>query len=152
MHGVPWSLLAWEVTEAKRDLLAARLDWARSDLLAVFPFRHRLDMHVTLQPEGLTVATTLVAGREGPVPVSFGFHPYLGIPNLPRAQWWLTLPAMRKVILDDHGIPTGADQPFAAFAAQLGELNYDDGFVMLAERPVFALAGAGRKVTVEFLE
>src|SRR5215475_15614775 len=23
MHGVPWSLLAWEVTEAKRDVLAA---------------------------------------------------------------------------------------------------------------------------------
>src|SRR5262245_33184580 len=27
MHGVPWSLLAWEVTEAKGDVLAARLDW-----------------------------------------------------------------------------------------------------------------------------
>src|SRR5882672_129772 len=25
MHGVPWSLLAWELTEARQDFLAARL-------------------------------------------------------------------------------------------------------------------------------
>ena len=38
MHGVPWSLLVWEPTEARQDFLAARLEWTRSDLLAVFPF------------------------------------------------------------------------------------------------------------------
>src|SRR6059036_3055590 len=40
MHGVPWSLLSWVVTEARDDFLAARLEWTGSDLLAVFPFRH----------------------------------------------------------------------------------------------------------------
>ena len=75
MHGVPWSLLSWEVTEARQDFLGARLEWYSSDLLAVFPFRHRLDLAAFLQPDSLTLETTLVAGSETPVPVSFGFHP-----------------------------------------------------------------------------
>ncbi|HEY7868177.1 MAG TPA: aldose 1-epimerase, partial [Methylomirabilota bacterium] len=62
IHGVPWSRLAWEVTHARSDGLAARLEWARGEHLAVFPFRHRLEMAVTLRPEGLTWETTLVAG------------------------------------------------------------------------------------------
>jgi aldose 1-epimerase len=117
----------------------------------VFPFRHRLEMTVTLRPDGLTVETTLVAGSDGPVPVSFGFHPYFGIPGLPRAQWRLTLPAMRRLVSDEHGIPTGQEEPIGAFDSQLGETEFDDGFVVLEERPVFSLAGAGRRISVEFL-
>src|SRR5262245_48865705 len=76
IHGVPWSQLAWEVVKAARDTLTARLDWSRPDLLALFPFPHRLELRVALQAESLTLQTTLVAGADGPVPVSFGFHPY----------------------------------------------------------------------------
>src|SRR5215510_5374775 len=38
MHGLPWSLLSWVVTEARDDFLAARLEWTGSDLLACFRF------------------------------------------------------------------------------------------------------------------
>jgi aldose 1-epimerase len=151
MHGVGWALLAWEVYETKPDQIAARLDWNCTDLLAVFPFRHRLEMTVTLRSDGLTVETTLIAGSEGPVPVSFGFHPYFGIPGLPRAQWQLTLPAMRKLAADGRGIPTGGETPFGAFDAPLGETGFDDGFVVLEERSAFSLAGAGRRIIVELL-
>src|SRR5678815_1822423 len=123
MHGVPWSRLAWELTEAKQDFLAARLEWTRSELLAVFPFRHRLEMAVTPGSDGLTIETTLVAGTDGPVPLSFGFHPYFGLPDFPRAQWRLELPAMRKLILDRHGIPTGDGESFGGLDRQLGELD-----------------------------
>ncbi len=152
MHGVGWPLLAWEVTETRADRLAARLEWNRADLLAVFPFRHRLEMLVTLDAAGLTVETTLVAGDDGPVPVSFGFHPYFGIPDLARAEWRLKLPAMRKLTLDPHGIPTGEEEPFGGFNAPLGEHDFDDGFALLSGSPSFSLAGAGRRITVEFLK
>ena len=112
MHGVPWSLLVWELTEARQDFLAARLDWTRSDLLEVFPFHHRLEMATTLRSDRLSIETTLLAGPDGPVPVSFGFHPYFGLPNIPRAQWRLELPAMRKLVLDGRGLPTGEERPF----------------------------------------
>ena len=115
IHGVPWSLLAWQTIEARQDRLAARLDWSSSDLLAVFPFPHRLELTATLRPDALTLETILTAGPEGPVPVSFGFHPYFRLPGLRAAQWRLSLPPMRKLVLDRRGIPTGEEQPFAGW-------------------------------------
>ncbi len=151
MHGVPWSLLAWELTEARPDFLAARLGWSRRELLAIFPFRHRLEMAATLRSEGLTVETTLVAGRDAPAPVSFGFHPYFGLPEIPRAQWRLELPAMRKLVLDGRGIPTGAAEPFDGLDAPLGESNFDDGFALIEEQASFSIEGGGRRITVDLL-
>ena len=61
IHGVPWSRLAWAVIEARQDRIAAALEWTRADLLAVFPFRHRIELEATLDPEGLLLATTIIA-------------------------------------------------------------------------------------------
>ncbi len=152
MHGVPWSRLAWEVTEARKDALVTRFEWVRNEHLAIFPFRHRLEMAATLRPEGLTLETMLVAGHDGPVPVSFGFHPYFGLPGLPRSQWRLVLPAMRRLALDRRQIPTGKEEPFGGMDAELGAVDFDDGFVMLDGTEPFSLEGAGRRITLEFLE
>src|SRR6266404_5396358 len=131
IHGVRWALLAWDVIGAKPNRLKARLDWTRPDWLAVFPFRHRVEMTATLDQDGLTIETTIIA--DDPVPVGFGFHPYFGIPGLLRAQWRVELPAMQKLLLDERGIPTGQEEPFSPFDASLGELSLDAGFVMLEE-------------------
>jgi len=151
MHGVPWSLLGWTLTEAKQESLTASLDWSTGDLLAVFPFRHQLQMIATLGADGLVLKTTLKASADGPVPVSFGFHPYFGLPEIPRAQWRLVLPSMRRLVLDPLGIPTGAEEAFDGFGAPLGDSVFDDCFAVLNESPSFALEGAGRRITVEFL-
>lgn len=120
------------------------------------PFRHRLELIAILRPDGLTMETTLVAGPEGPVPLSFGFHPYLGLPEPPRANWRVELPAMRKLVLDRRGIPTGDEEPFGGFNAQLGERSFDDGFALMEERTSFSvagsIAGATCRVSVDLLE
>lgn len=151
IHGVPWSRLAWELMAERPDGLVARLEWTRRDLLAVFPFPHRLEMAVMVSPNGLTIETTLAAGPDGPVPVSFGFHPYFVLPGLPRAHWRLKLPPLRKLGLDPRGIPTGEEEPFGGFDAVLGELDFDDGFAVFNDHPSFSLRGAGRAITVELL-
>ena len=151
MHGVPWSLLAWDVIKAGSDRLVARLEWSRSDLLAIFPFRHRLEMTATLASDCLTLETTLIAAADSPVPVTFGFHPYIGLPNLPRAEWRLQLPAMRHFVLDRAGIPTGVEEAFGPFDSRLDNLHFDDGFAVPEERATFSLTGADRRITVEFL-
>ena len=151
IHGVPWARLAWEVTAARADRLAARLDWSRADLLAVFPFHHRLEIVATLDPGGLTLETTLFAGTEGAVPVSFGYHPYFGLTGIPRAAWRVGLPAMRRLALDADAIPTGAEEPFAAFDGPLGDRAFDDGFVLLTDAASFSLAGGGLRISVEFV-
>lgn len=152
MHGVPWSKLSWEVIDAAPERLLARLEWEREELLAIFPFPHRLELAASLVPEALTLTTTLTAGAAGPVPVSFGFHPYFGIPGLARSEWRLAGPAMSRLVLDGRGIPIGKDEPFAAFDAPLGGRDLDDGFALPAERGSFTLAGAGRRIRVEFVE
>jgi aldose 1-epimerase len=151
MHGVPWPLLSWLVTEARQDFLAARLEWSSSDMLGVFPFHHRVELAATLCPKSLTLETTVVASSESPVPVSFGFHPYLGFSEPSRAHWHLQLPAMRKLVLDGRGIPTGDEEPFAGFNAELGESSLDDGFALMEEQATFSVIGATCKVSVELL-
>jgi aldose 1-epimerase len=79
MHGVPWSHLVWDVSTSSGERIAAHLEWSRPDLLAVFPFRHRLELTATLRESGLSIDVTLRANAEDPVPVSFGFHPYFGL-------------------------------------------------------------------------
>jgi aldose 1-epimerase len=151
MHGVPWSHLAWEVTDERQDRLLARLEWTEGERLAVFPYHHRLELAATLRADGLTLETTLEAAMDGPVPVSFGFHPYFGLPGLRRAEWRLTLPPMRKLILDQRGIPTGKEAPFAGLDACLGDRDLDDGFALFDEMASFSVAGAGTRITVELL-
>lgn len=151
MHGVPWPLLPWVVTEARQDFVTAQLEWSTSNLLAVFPFRHRVELAATLCPESLTLETTVVASSESPVPVSFGFHPYVGFSEPSRANWHLKLPAMRKLLLDGRGIPTGKEEPFGGFNAELGESSFDDGFALMDEQTAFSVTGTACQVSVELL-
>jgi aldose 1-epimerase len=152
IHGVPWPLLSWEVIEARESRLAARLEWSREDLLSVFPFRHRLEMIVSLAPDALTIETMLFADGDGPVPVSFGFHPYLRLPGLSRANWRLREPLMRRLALDNKHIPTGEEEPFGGLDIMLGDLDLDDGFALSGENQTFSIAGAGRLIAAEWLE
>jgi aldose 1-epimerase len=152
MHGVPWGQLHWKVQEAKANSFLAQLPWDGPDLLTVFPFPHRLEMAGSLTSDSLTITTTVAADAGSPVPISFGFHPYFGIPNLPREQWHLQLPAMRTLDLDQRGIPTGSEQPFSEFAGALSEQNFDNGFALLEDQSSFSLAGGSCKITVTFLE
>jgi aldose 1-epimerase len=152
MHGVPWGQLKWDVTDDKKDSLVARLNWSHLDLLALFPFPHSIELAARIESDSLTVQTTLFADAGSSVPVSFGFHPYFGIPRLPRARWRLKTPAMLRLMLDLSGIPTGGEQPFGPIDELLGDKSYDDGFALLNEQSSFVLAGDQLSISVRFLE
>jgi aldose 1-epimerase len=152
IHGVPWSRLRWLANEVSDDRIVASLDWNTDALLAIFPYPHTLRMDAALDPGGLTITTTLLAHADGPVPVSFGFHPYVGIPGLPRAQWQLTLPAMQRLQLDERLIPTGRQSPFPAMDGSLGTLAFDDGFALHTGGSAFTISGNGYRISVVFLE
>jgi aldose 1-epimerase len=150
MHGVPWGQLRWEVILSDADTLTARLDWVSEKLLAIFPFPHHVEMVVRVGPGDLEIATTVFADSSSPVPVSFGFHPYFGLPGIARGEWELDAPAMRKLALDAQGIPTGAETPSMAIAAPLGDKGYDDGFALSGERAAFSIEGNGYSIGVVF--
>ena len=152
IHGVPWARLAWEVTAAAQDALRARLDWTRDELLSVFPFRHRVEMGIQLRPEALTLETTVTPLGGEAVPVSFGFHPYFSLAGMPRAQWRLRLPGLRRLVLDGRGIPTGEEAAVGPLDEELGDRAWDDGFALVGqEGAALGLAGAGRRIILELL-
>jgi aldose 1-epimerase len=150
MHGVPWGQLHWNVVSSRADALTARLDWLSQELLAIFPFPHHVEMAVRLRPFDLEIQTTVFADSGSPVPISFGFHPYFGIPGIPRAEWILNAPAMRKLALDAQGIPTGQETPSKPIAGRLGDTGYDDGFALSSEQASFSIAGNGYSIAIEF--
>ena len=150
MHGVPWSQLQWNVVSSHVYALTARLDWLSQELLGIFPFSHHVEIAVRLRAVDLEIQTTVFADSGSPVPISFGFHPYFGLPGVPRAEWTLNAPAMRKLALDAQGIPTGQETPSAPLAAQLGDTGYDDGFALSGEQATFSIAGNGYSIAIEF--
>lgn len=151
LHGVRWARLEWEQQEAGETHLVSRLRWDRPELLEVFPFRHDVAMRASLDEDGLTVETTVHADAGDHVPVSFGFHPYIGLPGLPRDRWRLTLPHMQAMVLDELLIPVGEREDFPRYDDRLADLDFDHGFAFLTDRPVMSIAGGGRRISVEFL-
>lgn len=149
IHGVPWAQLPWQVVKSTSSALTASLDWS-GDLLSIFPFSHLLKMEIALD-DGMTIAVSVIASDK-PVPISFGFHPYFGLSDVPRADWRLHLPAMQKLTLEARGLPTGARTNFAATDAAIGNTTYDDGFALDQNPARLALSGGGRTIAVEFVE
>jgi aldose 1-epimerase len=107
-----------------------------------------LRLDAALDTEGLTIATTLTATGDVPVPVDFGFHPYLRLPGVDRSRWQLGLPARRCLFTDVRGIPTGHREDERAARLRHGARSFDDGF---ADGAQFSVAGAGRRLTVTFV-
>lgn len=106
MHGVLAANPDWRVTEKSENTLTAELDWGAAPArLATFPFPHRLTMAVTLADRTLTVSTTVTPTAEQSVPLCYGYHPYVTIPEVPREDWQLQTPTMRHLLVDDRGCP-----------------------------------------------
>jgi aldose 1-epimerase len=157
IHGTLTAHRGWRLerlaAEPDRAVLAAGFDYgAWPELLAAFPFPHRLTVTATLRGASLAVTTTLAATGQRPVPVAFGWHPYLRLPGAPRAAWRLLLPRRTHLELDDRGLPTGksADEPAAP--DPVGERTYDDLYA-LEDDPAgrrFGLEAAGRRLVVGY--
>jgi aldose 1-epimerase len=153
IHGVLAAYPGWLVTERSDNSLTAVLDFGGTPrLLASFPFPHVLTQRVTLEDRTLTVETTVMPTTAASVPLCYGFHPYLRLPGVPRAEWLLETPAMRRRPVDNWGIPTGAHEEWPATAQPLADTLYDDGFDEVPEGAVFAISGGGRRVEVKYVK
>jgi aldose 1-epimerase len=157
IHGLVAASPHWQVVGRSpgngRANIATRLDYsAQAELAAAFPYDHELHVQAELIGDTLTVATIVLPTGEFTVPVSFGWHPYFKLPGVPRPEWWVELPVLRRAALDERGIPTGDVEPVSIEPGPLGDRTFDDHFVELADRAVFVLQGGGRRIEVEFGE
>jgi aldose 1-epimerase len=156
IHGVLPRYLPWELLEgAPGDAgqrLRAQLRWDQPSLLAVFPFRHRVELEARVCEATLTIRTTVRASSQGSVPVSFGYHPYLTQPGADRESWQVELPVARRLLLDGRKIPSGLSEPIDRAPFALGQESWDDAIGQLAPPRRFAVSAAGRRIELEFLE
>ncbi len=153
MHGLLSAYPGWRIVERAADAdgarLSAELDFAAdAALLAAFPFPHTLRLDIGLREQTLTVTTELRAGGDVAVPVSFGFHPYLQLPDVPRAAWHLEAPVRRRAVLDAHALPTGRTVDADLPPGPLGDRAFDDLYPELAPPARFVLSGGGRRLTL----
>jgi galactose mutarotase-like enzyme len=156
IHGLATASPHWALTETSAGedgaRLSARLDWAaHEELMAGFPFVHVLTVEASLSGATLAIETVVEATGEDPVPVSFGWHPYLTLPGVARADYDLApLPLRRRARLDRRGIPIGEDEPVEPVRGPLGDRAYDDLYTELCHPPEFLLRGGGRQLEVRF--
>jgi aldose 1-epimerase len=87
-----------------------------------------------------------------PVPLSFGFHPYLAPPGAPRTHWEVELPALTHLRLDDRGLPTGAREPRPAERSTLGDRTFDDLCAVDVLPARFTVSDGTRRLAVEFAD
>jgi aldose 1-epimerase len=161
IHGTMLAAEGWRVeavlADGTRALLQARFvfgDHPRH--LRSFPFPHELIVFVELSDLGLRVTTEVRNTGVRPVPVSFGWHPYLVVPDVARHDLEILLPDREHLVLDGRRLPTGESRHEAAGALPLGhrgdEVTFDDSYVLArspGDRPVMAVAGGDRRVEVE---
>ena len=156
MHGLLTASPGWEVTGRTADEVGARLR-ARfafdeeSGLTAAFPFPHTLGLEVELRGAELEIRAIVRADAGSTVPVAFGFHPYMRLPGLPRAEWEVSAPVANRLVLDSRGLPTGERGPAQLEPGPLGERGLDDAFTTSSGDP-FVLSGGDRRIELSLLD
>jgi aldose 1-epimerase len=155
IHGLLAAAAGWSVDllkdAAEGPRLVSTFDFAaREDLMTVFPFPHQLQVEAGISDETLTIVTTVRASGEIPVPIAFGYHPYLRLPGVERSAWLVEIPVSERVVLDSEKLPTGELEPADVAAGPLGSRTFDDEFA--APDGPFVLEGGGRRIEVSFDE
>jgi aldose 1-epimerase len=155
IHGLVSAARGWRVV--RRDpaddggTIEARFDFAAYEgLMRAFPFAHEIGLEVSLAGRRLTIATSVEATGDGPVPVSFGFHPYFRLPGVDRRDWEIEIPVRERLLLDQRMLPTGDREDVSVASGPLGSRMFDDGYVSPPGGERFAVAGGGRRVEVAF--
>jgi len=160
IHGLLGTSPLWHVTEVAAGAAAAhvtsRLEfWKEPDLMAQWPFAHEYEMTYSLANGVLEVRLTVRNLSSQPMPLMVGFHPYYRIPDIPRDEWMVRIPARKRVVADQRLVPTGEFTPMdLPSPLPLKDRTLDDGFIDLdrdAEgRAHFSIEAAGRAVEAIF--
>jgi aldose 1-epimerase len=151
IHGVLAAHPGWRVTAESEEELTAEVDFgADPRLLASFPYPHLLAVTARLTERRLTVRTTVTATGKMAVPLCFGFHPYLRLPDVARGEWIIETPPLRHLRLDEKGLPTGESEQQPAKEEALDDKAFDDAYDQVSDGAVFAVSGDGRRVEVHF--
>ncbi len=103
-----------------------------------YPFALRLTIEYRLGRDGLVVVTEAENLGDADLPFGLGFHPYLtaGTPTVDQIR--LTVPAERRLLTDDRGLPT------TSVSVANSEFDFNRGRIIGVTRLDTAYAGLRR--------
>ncbi|HEY7307676.1 MAG TPA: aldose 1-epimerase [Bryobacteraceae bacterium] len=158
IHGMLASSPLWDVSDVAADQKSAHVTsrlpfWKHPELMANWPFAHEYEMTYTLTNGVLQVSTTVRNLGAEPMPIVLGFHPYFNIPDVPRAEWIVHVPARKHVETNAHLVATGElTTNSLPDRVSLRDHNFDDGFTDLVRnddgRAIFSVQTGGKKIQV----
>ena len=148
IHGLLVGAPGWRVDRADTRRATARLRASIDVDAPAFPFAHRIEVAVTARDGELGVETSVILTGRRRVPVAFGWHPYLRLPGVPRAQWRLRLPPRRHLALDSFGIPTGAAVAERGEEAPIARRTFDDLYALGRDRRLSFRVDGGPSIEV----
>jgi len=153
IHGLLTASPHWTVTDADRNTLTAELDFGRvPEYMAAFPLPHIVRYTARIEGSTLTVAFAVRATGDVDVPISFGFHPYLTLPDSDRRGWQVQIPVARQALIDERMLPTGETVEVAPgeLDGALGERTFDTSYpVVYGDQPEFVIADERRRLTLK---
>jgi galactose mutarotase-like enzyme len=155
MHGLLRGSPDWIVKEVQTNeseawvLASLEFDQRRPDFSA-FPFEHRIDLKVTLRATAVTFSTEIHATGQDEVPITFGWHPYITIPGLPRPDWEVYMPFTKRCPLGPTLLPEGTREDVEPITGRLGERPLDNLYADVANGTTAYIRGNGRRVYVRF--
>ena len=157
IHGLLFAAPDWKVVRCGPEpggaSLAARLDFgADPRRLELFPFPHTVELAVRLAGLRLEVATTVRAVGPVPVPVAFGWHPYLAPPGAPRSAWEISFPPVQHLPVDARQVPTGEREDAPVAPGPLGGRTFDDGYAGVPPGTACSVSDGVRRITVELVD
>lgn len=157
IHGTLAASPLWEVEEAQTDedlasaSVRATLEFGEHpQLLATFPFPHRLELEYRVTGDELKVTTTVTPTGDVAVPLAYGFHPYLTLPGSRRESWRVRLPEMIALETDKRHIPTGNTHLDRASDQPLGDRDLDETYSGVADGAGFSVSDDRTEITVRF--
>jgi len=158
IHGMLTASPLWEVIDVQADERSAHVTsrlqfWKYPDLMANWPFAHEYEMTYTLADGILEVTTKVTNLSAKPMPVVLGFHPYFNLPDVPRSEAAVHIPARKHVETDARLVPTGELTPAnLPDWVSLKDHTFDDGYTDLVResdgRAVFAVQSGSKKIEV----
>lgn len=124
--------------------LDAALPFDRPRQLELFPFPHRLSLHVEVTGCSLCIDVEVEATGQVVVPVCFGYRAYLRR----EAGATIVLPARRRIVTDERLLPTGATEAAHMRACTVGVDELCEVSSLGADRRL-TIASGTRRLTIE---
>jgi aldose 1-epimerase len=127
--------------------LNAALPFDRPRQLELFPFPHRLSLHVEVTGCSVCIYVEVEATGHVAVPVCFGYRAYLRR----EAGATIVLPARRRIVTDERLLPTGATEAMHMRACTVGVDELCEVSSLGADRRL-TIASGTRRLTIEPLD